>query len=282
MGCRFLLGFLLMPFLPVPSFSQDTIYLDKKDRWLDGKENAFRYCVQTELSKENIEVKIYNLGDTLLYLHHFSEFVDNPKRRVLNGKSIVYYADGQPSDTYTNVKGKKEGEYCRFYKDGKLKYRCHFIKDKREGLVEMYYPDGTLWRTEEFKKGVSQGGHVYDKEGKKIDFYPSERMAVFPGGSDALLSFMKEHIRYPEEAASQHIEGRVIVQLVFDKGGRIKGYNVLPESVDNYYLRAEAIRFVEEDLMKIEWEPAVRFGEFIRIRYTVPVTFKLQARKALK
>ena len=38
MGCRFLLGFLLMPFLPVPSFSQDTIYLDKKDRWLDGKE----------------------------------------------------------------------------------------------------------------------------------------------------------------------------------------------------------------------------------------------------
>lgn len=93
---------------------------------------------------------------------------------------------------------------------------------------------------------------------------------------------MKEHIRYPEEAASQHIEGRVLVQLVFDKGGRIKGYNVLPESVDNYYLRAEAIRFVEEDLMKIEWEPAVRFGEFIRIRYTVPVTFKLQARKALK
>ena len=60
-----------------------------------------------------------------------------------------------------------------------LSFDSHFIKDKREGLVEMYYPDGTLWRTEEFKKGVSQGGHVYDKEGKEIDFYPSERMAVF-------------------------------------------------------------------------------------------------------
>ena len=201
---------------------------------------------------------------------------------MLNGKSIVYYADGQPSDIYTNVKGKKEGEYRRFYKDGKLKYRCHFIKDKREGLVEMYYSDGTVWRTEEFKKGISQGGHVYDKEGKEITFYPSERMVTFPGGTDVLLAFIKEHVRYPEEAARQHIEGRVLVQLVFDKGGRIKDYNVLPESVNNYYLRAEAIRFVEEELMKIEWEPAVRFGELVRIRCTVPITFKLQARKALK
>lgn len=78
-----------------------------------------------------------------------------------------------------NVKGKKEGEYRRFYRNGELKYLCHFENNRREGQLEMYYPNGSLWRTEEFRKGRSQGGHVYNAAGNEIEFYPSERIVGF-------------------------------------------------------------------------------------------------------
>lgn len=282
MDGKWWLGYFLIFFFAAPSFSQDTIYLDKKGRWLDSKENAFRYCTRVELAEDNIEVKVYNLGDTLLYLHHFSNFVDNPKKCILNGVSSIYYANGQPSDTYRSVKGKKEGEYRRFYRDGKLKYLCHFENNRREGQLEMYYPNGSLWRTEEFRKGRSQGGHVYNAAGNEIDFYPSERIVGFPGGVDALGLFMKEHVHYPLEASAQKVEGRVLVQLTFDQRGRIVEYHVLPQSTESYYLRKEAIRFVEEDLMKTEWEPAVQFGEFKKIRFVLPIAFKIPKPKASK
>lgn len=282
MDGKWWLGYFLIFLFAAPAFSQDTIYLDKKGRWLDSKENAFRYCTRVELAEDNIEVKVYNLGDTLLYLHHFSNFIDNPKKCILNGVSSIYYADGQLSDTYMNVKGKKEGEYRRFYRDGKLKYLCNFENNRREGQLEMYYPNGSLWRTEEFRKGVSQGGHVYDAAGNEIEFYPSERILGFPGGVDALAFFMKEHVHYPLEASEQKVEGRVLVQLTFDRRGRIVEYHVLPQSTENYYLRKEAIRFVEEDLMKTEWEPAVQFGEFKKIRFVLPVAFKIPKPKASK
>lgn len=180
------------------------------------------------------------------------------------------------------LKGKKEGEYRRFYRNGELKYLCHFENNRREGQLEMYYPNGSLWRTEEFRKGRSQGGHVYNAAGNEIEFYPSERIVGFPGGVDALALFMKEHVHYPLEASEQKVEGRVLVQLTFDQRGRIVEYHVLPQSTENYYLRKEAIRFVEEDLMKTEWEPAVQFGEFKKIRFVLPIAFKIPNLKASK
>lgn len=71
MAGKCLLGLLLMSFLTAPSFSQDTIYIDRKNKWLESKEGAVRYCVRTYLKKDSIEVRYYNLGDTLLLIHHF-------------------------------------------------------------------------------------------------------------------------------------------------------------------------------------------------------------------
>lgn len=90
MGGKWWLWYLLIFFFAAPAFSQDTIYLDKKGRWLDSKENAFRYCTRVDLAEDNIEVKVYNLGDTLLYLHHFSYFVDDPKKCIVNGVSSIF------------------------------------------------------------------------------------------------------------------------------------------------------------------------------------------------
>lgn len=213
MAGKCLLGLLLMSFLTAPSFSQDTIYIDRKNKWLESKEGAVRYCVRTYLKKDSIEVRYYNLGDTLLLIHHFSKFTSDPKQCKLNGQSAIYYANGQPSDTRMYVDGKRNGEYLRFYRDGKLKYRCTFINNAREGLVEMFYPDGSIWRTEQFRKGRSKGGHLYDEEGHEVDFYPSERpVAMLPAEYGDLQNFIREHIHYPKEAIAQNAEGRIFVQ----------------------------------------------------------------------
>lgn len=65
-------------FLTAPSFSQDTIYIDRKNKWLESKEGAVRYCVRTYLKKDSIEVRYYNLGDTLLLIHHFRNLQVTP------------------------------------------------------------------------------------------------------------------------------------------------------------------------------------------------------------
>lgn len=283
MAGKCLLGLLLMSFLTAPSFSQDTIYIDRKNKWLESKERAVRYCVRTYLKKDSIEVRYYNLGDTLLLIHHFSKFTSDPKQCKLNGQSAIYYANGQPSDTRMYVDGKRNGEYLRFYRDGKLKYRCTFINNAREGLVEMFYPDGSIWRTEQFRKGRSKGGHLYDEEGHEVDFYPSERSAaMLPAEYGDLQNFIREHIHYPKEAIAQNAEGRIFVQLAIDESGHVIKYRIHPKSNENYYLRKEVSRFAEEDLMEIKWIPAVKFGEFDKSILTVPVTFNIPKPKALK
>lgn len=274
MKCRWLFSLFLSSWA-FSAFSQDTIYLDKKGLWTENVENAVRYCIRKKLAENEIEVKFYNLGDTLLNLRHFSTFVKNPKKCVLDGESISYYASGETASIVGFEEGKREGEMRRFYRNGQLKYICHFNKGKREGNLTMYYPNGSVWRLEEYDKGKLQDGHVYDVSGKEVTFYPSDRAVGFPGGTYGLRLFIREHLHYPQEAFEHNVEGQVLLRIVVDTKGRIENYYVLPQGSDNLYLRKEAIRLVEEDFMKVEWEPAVQYGEFVRMGYVLPLNFKI-------
>ena len=129
---RRLLFILFLSSQAFSAFSQDTVYLDKKGRWTENVKEAIRYCIPEKLGENEIEVKFYNMGDTLLNLRRFSTFVSNPKQCVQNGKSISYYANGEPAVTADFENGHREGEMRRFYKNGKLKYVCWFSKGKRD------------------------------------------------------------------------------------------------------------------------------------------------------
>lgn len=261
-------------FFALSAFSQDTIYLDKQKRWIDDKDKAHQYCIRKELGKNDIEVTFYNMGDTLLRVQHYAAFTKEPKGRILHGESVLYYANGQPSEIYHDQNGKRHGKYQRFYEDGQLKYECLFIEGKRERNVKMYYPNGALWRIEQFSKGRSMGGHVFDESGKEADFYPSERNG-FPGGSVAMLKFIAKHFHYPKEAVREKAQGKVIIELKFDEEGHIKSYEILPQSIEHPLLRKEAARLVEEDMMPLKWERPVQFGEF-RNSVKFPIVFRIR------
>lgn len=98
-----------------------------------------------------------------------------------------------------------------------------------------------------------------------------ENMPRFPnGGMQALMQYLNENIRYPEAATKAGVQGRVTVQFIVDKDGSIDDVKIL-RSV-NPDLDAEAIRVIK---MMPRWEPGTHKGKPVRVKYTVPVMFRL-------
>ena len=109
------------------------------------------------------------------------------------------------------------------------------------------------------------------KEVKEEIFRSVEQMPQFPGGDAALMKYLSSHIQYPAMAAENNVQGKVILQFVVEKDGRV-GEVKVARSVDKD-LDKEAIRVVKS-LPK--FTPGRQNGQPVRVWYTLPVTFKLQ------
>ena len=109
------------------------------------------------------------------------------------------------------------------------------------------------------------------KEVKEEVFRSVEQMPQFPGGEAALMKYLQSHINYPPMAAENNVQGRVVVQFVVDKTGKVGEVKVV-RSVDKD-LDKEAVR-VCKSLPK--FTPGRQNGQAVSVGYTLPVTFKLQ------
>lgn len=97
-----------------------------------------------------------------------------------------------------------------------------------------------------------------------------EQMPSFPGGISGLRTYLNQNIRYPAEAQETCAQGRVVVSFVVGKDGHISDVTVL-RSVDPS-LDKEAVRVVRN---MPRWTPGKQGGEPVRVRYNVPVSFRL-------
>jgi protein TonB len=98
-----------------------------------------------------------------------------------------------------------------------------------------------------------------------------EEMPQFPGGQAALLEYLAKNIKYPVVAEENGVQGRVIVTFVVERDGSITDVRVV-KSVDPS-LDKEAARVVKS---MPKWQPGKQNGSAVRVKYTVPVTFRLQ------
>ena len=98
-----------------------------------------------------------------------------------------------------------------------------------------------------------------------------EEMPSFPGGQGALMAFLSSNIKYPVVAQENGVQGRVIVGFVVEKDGSISDVKVM-RSVDPS-LDREAQRVVRA---MPRWKPGKQNGSAVRVKYTVPVVFRLQ------
>lgn len=98
-----------------------------------------------------------------------------------------------------------------------------------------------------------------------------EQQPQYPGGMGALNQWLGSNIKYPVMAAENGIEGRVVVQFVVERDGSVSGVHVV-RGVDPS-LDKEATRVVSA---MPKWIPGKQNGSAVRVKYTVPVTFRLQ------
>ena len=128
-----------------------------------------------------------------------------------------------------------------------------------------------------------------------------EEPAQYPGGQAALTQYLAQNIRYPKIAAENGVQGRVLVQFVVEQDGSLSNFAVVKKSGDTITknaqsgitvnalgsateeskvpqeafdaLNAEAVRVLRE---MPKWIPAKQRGQEVRMRYTLPITFRLQ------
>ena len=98
-----------------------------------------------------------------------------------------------------------------------------------------------------------------------------EEMPSFPGGQGALMQYLASNIKYPVVAQENGVQGRVIVSFVVERDGSISDVKVA-RSVDPS-LDREAQRVVKS---MPRWSPGKQNGSTVRVKYTVPVVFRLQ------
>ncbi len=104
----------------------------------------------------------------------------------------------------------------------------------------------------------------------KVIFDVVEQMPQYPGGDDARIKYLAKNLKYPEEARKEGIEGKVFVTFVVEKDGSITGAKILKGIGGG--CDEETIRVIEN---MPNWEPGKQRGKTVRVRFNMPIVFKL-------
>lgn len=110
---------------------------------------------------------------------------------------------------------------------------------------------------------------VVSQTNQKV-FDTVDQMPEYPGGMQAMIEFLQANMKYPEDAAKQKVEGRVMVQFVVETDGRISDVHVAKQVFPS--LDAEAIRVVQA---MPKWTPGKEKGKVVRVKYNLPIVFRM-------
>ena len=134
----------------------------------------------------------------------------------------------------------------------------------------------------DYDQGSDEAEHVLKVNEKVVDEVPPaveetkvfdvvEQMPQYKGGDQALMDYLNKSIKYPVIAEENGIQGRVVCTFVVERDGSISDVKVV-RSVDPS-LDKEAVRVLKA---MPKWIPGKQNGSAVRVKFTLPVTFKLQ------
>lgn len=157
----------------------------------------------------------------------------------------------------------RDGDFKWWFENGQ-KQREAVFKDNSMVKVTEWDAYGKLINQNELVKTVTykDGEAVYEL--KSIEVAP-----VFPGGIQALSSFIANNVRYPSDAEKDGIGGKVIVRFVVNSKGKV----VDPEIVQSVYpsLDKEALRVIS---LLPKWEPGKQGGKNVNVKFALPISFQ--------
>lgn len=272
----------------------DLVSLEWTDLVFEGRNQAYgAYQLRKETSKRNIWSTIFvALMAVLLYLGLTFENMVEANRTVENTQ-IVEVTNLRDKKKVAKVERKEEIkiEPERIVEKVKssIKFTAPVIKkdnlvnekdeikldeieksNKAIGALTVEGTDEVGGEVLKIKDEIAQPEPPKAVEDNKI-FEVVEQKPSFPGGDGALMSWLSQNIKYPSIAAEVGVQGRVIVQFVVEKDGSITDVKIA-KSVDPS-LDKEAARVIKS---MPHWIAGRQNGSPVRVRFTVPVTFKLQ------
>jgi protein TonB len=104
----------------------------------------------------------------------------------------------------------------------------------------------------------------------------AQEMPKYPGGDQALLSYVSKQVKYPEMAREEKIQGKVTVRFMVDTDGKVKNASVPKGMGIGGGCDEEAVRVV---MSLPAWQPAMKDGKPTSVWYTVPILFVLNDKK---
>ena len=224
--------------------------------------------VYTSAGKGSIEVVVVEsaVQDAVVPTKVGEEEVAEAETIKVSGQ-VVSVGDGKPIiGAVVQVAGSKRGTVT----DTEGKFTIEAPVGAKVNVLYVGY------RTEVFTVRSDEGKYntliPLQKEGEARVFDVVEEMPEYPGGMSAMMQYLSANVKYPEEAHKKGIQGRVIVTFVVEKDGSISDARIV-RSVDPL-LDAEALR-VTNSMPK--WKPGRQNGEAVAVKYTIPVTFKLNS-----
>lgn len=200
------------------------------------------------------------------------EVTDEQAKTVSVKGVVVQKEDGNPIvGVAVTVRGTKIGAVTDV--DGKF----HIDNVPVGSWIDVFMIDceiGSLQVTEQNASNlhfvIAYDGPSSSKSPGSDAFDVVEEMPVYPGGMPAMMDFFYKNMKYPKEAFDAKQEGRVIAQFVVEKDGSITDAHIV-KSVSPA-LDAEALRIVNA---MPNWTPGRQNGKPVRVKYTVPISFKL-------
>lgn len=141
---------------------------------------------------------------------------------------------------------------------------------KKEAVSPVIVGDSTVIekKTDEAKGRKAHSDKSRAHDSNKV-YDRVETMPQFPGGSEALLVYLKKNLRYPAAARRSRAEGKVFVQYVVDTDGSITNVKVIRGI--SPALDAEAVRVVQA---MPKWTPGYTKGVPCKVKFVLPITFK--------
>ena len=192
----------------------------------------------------------------------------------------------------------KPNEQCRAYSDIVMARKCTFRRTKKEPfnilmsmknkqktnsfagykyllfvplIISLLAMNSTAMRANVQKKVVKTNKTTKKSGANDKVYVVVEQMPSFPGGDSALLKYLLANVKYPVPALKAQKQGRVMVRFTVEKDGAISNVKVARSVTPS--LDAEAVRAIKS---MPKWSPGKQGGEFVRVKYIVPVSFRLK------
>lgn len=177
-------------------------------------------------------------------------------------------------DSTGKVLAKNGNGYC-------LRYDADFKRVFAEGYITNNLEEGE-WHGQlndsikyvcTYENGVIKKGISYsNNSGREYPFSQMEVEPVFKGGIEAFYKFLRQNVHYPTVAKLNNVQGKVFISFVIEKDGSLANIRVvrsLGSGCDE-----EAARAIK---LSPPWIPGTQYGVPVRVQYTMPISFTLQA-----